>query len=98
MRQGTSKREKMMRRGTSEMAAVSLIRDLVTHGPLPVELHERSTEVLCGLLGQGLRKKRWRSMTDDQIEDLYRMWDTSVGGDFIVLFRMFEDRLKELNK
>jgi hypothetical protein len=53
---------------------------------------------LCGLLGQGLRKKRWRSMTDDQIEDLYRMWDTSVGGDFIVLFRMFEDRLKELNK
>jgi hypothetical protein len=98
MRQGTSKREKMMRQGTSKMAAVSLIRDLVAHGPLPVELHERSTDVLCGLLGQGLRKKRWRSMTDDQIEDLYRMWDTSVGGDFIVLFRMFEDRLKELNK
>ena len=29
----------MMRQGTSKMAAVSLIRDLVAHGPLPVELH-----------------------------------------------------------
>lgn len=86
-----------MRQDTNVLAT-KLIRDLMTIGPLPMELHERTTDVLCRLLSQGSRKKRWRSMTDDQIEDLYRMWDTSVGGDFIVLFRMFEDRLWELNK
>ena len=87
-----------MVQSTNTKAAIGLIRDLITIGPLPREMHERTTDVLCRLLRQDSRKKRWRSMTDDQIEDLYRMWDTSVGGDFIVLFRLFEARLKELNK